>query len=269
MSSSSYCSAFSLCVAAIATLVSVAFVGIAFSTDNWLNITVDRENIKQFADTTEGNENLMWKLRLKSDIRYFDRVRGVFRVCFPHETRPEPRWVSHDVPPPPVNILIRTGGNKEREEGKEQQQPLTATTDRRLPNPSLYLNPVDEWCTNIDYYMQLIDLGLLPPHLTHNGQIWFHFARTSIAGFCLYFMFSAIACVTGLMGCWKASGDHLISTASLMLMAALSASAGMGFWHGANFYERERVRNIIHSSRWLQLESYIYHMLFTDTNNLY
>ena len=37
----------------------------------------------------------------------------------------------------------------------------------------------------------------------------------------------------------------LISTASLMLMAALSASAGMGFWHGANFYERERVRNIV------------------------
>ena len=28
-----------------------------------------------------------------------------------------------------------------------------------------------------------------------------------------------------------------------MLMAALSAAAGMGFWHGANFYEIERVCN--------------------------
>ena len=247
MTSSGYCSVFSLCVAAIATLVSVAFVGIAFSTDNWLNITVDRDNIQEFAETTSGNKNLMWKLRLKSDIRYFDRVRGIFRVCFPHEVKPEPRRVPNDVPPPPLNILIQQETNKDVDNGN--QQPLTSTTDRRLPNPSLYLNPVDEWCTNIDYYMQLIDLGLLPPNLTHNGQIWFHFARTSVACFCLFFMFSAIACVTGLMGCWKASGDHLISTASLMLMAALSAAAGMGFWHGANFYEIERVSTILHGNQ--------------------
>ena len=113
MSSSSYCSVFSLCVAAIATLVSVAFVGIAFSTDNWLNITVDRDNIQEFAETTSGNKNLMWKLRLKSDIRYFDRVRGIFRVCFPHEEKPEPRRVPDDVPPPPLNILIQQGAEKD------------------------------------------------------------------------------------------------------------------------------------------------------------
>ena len=244
MSSSSYCSAFSLCVAAIATLVSVAFVGIAFSTDNWLNITVDRENVQDYADTTTGNTNLMWKLRLKSDIRYFDRVRGIFRVCFPHEEKPEPRMVPDNVPPPPLNILIKSGGEVDKNYRNGQKLPLTSTTDRRLPNPSLYLNPVDEWCTNIDYNMQLIDSGLLPPNLTHNGQYWFHFARTSVACFCLFFMWSAIACVTGLMGCWKASGDHLISTATLMLMAALSAAAGMGFWHAANFYEIERVRSL-------------------------
>ena len=225
----------SLCVAAIATLVSVAFVGIAFSTDNWLNISVDRDNIQEFAHTTEGNENLMWKLRMKSDIRYFDRVRGVFRVCFPHKDKPEPRMVSADVPPPPPSILVKP------EEWKEQSQPLTSTTDRRLPNPSLYLNPVDEWCTNIDYYMHLVTSEFLPPHLTYDGKIWFHFARTSVACFCLYFMFSAFGCVSGLLGCWKASGDHLISTAILMLLATLSAAAGMGFWHGAQFYEEQRV----------------------------
>ena len=240
MSTRNYCSVFSLCVAAIATLVSVAFVGIAFSTDNWQNINVDRSNIQEFAETTSGNKNLMWKLRLKSDIRYFDRVKGIFRVCFPNELKPQPRMAPDDVPPPPINILIKSGGQHEENDG--QHLPLTSTTDRRLPNPSLYLNPVDEWCTNIDYYMQLIDQGLLPPQLTFTGKIWFHFARASIACFCLFFMFSAIACVTGLMGCWKASGDHLISTCLLMLMAALSAAAGMGFWHGADFYERFRVR---------------------------
>ena len=91
--------------------------------------------------------------------------------------------------------------------------------------------------TNVD----VSDHGLLPEQLTKDGQVWFHFARTSVAAFCLYFMTSAVACVTGLMGCWKASGDHLISTATLMLLASLCGAAGMGFWHGANFYEMEKV----------------------------
>ena len=80
--------------------------------------------------------------------------------------------------------------------------------------------------------------------MTRDGQVWFHFARTSVAAFCLYFMIAAIACVTGLMGCWKASGDHLISTATLMLLASLAGAAGMGFWHGAQFYEMEKVSRL-------------------------
>ena len=44
------------------------------------------------------------------------------------------------------------------------------------------------------------------------------------------------------MGCWRASGDHLVSTASLLLVAFLCGGAGMGLWHGAKFYEMEKVR---------------------------
>ena len=43
------------------------------------------------------------------------------------------------------------------------------------------------------------------------------------------------------MGCWRASGDHLVSTASLLLLAFLCGGAGMGLWHGAKFYEMEKV----------------------------
>ena len=43
-------------------------------------------------------------------------------------------------------------------------------------------------------------------------------------------------------GCWRASGDHLVSTASLLLVAFLCGGAGMGLWHGAKFYEMEKVR---------------------------
>ena len=49
------------------------------------------------------------------------------------------------------------------------------------------------------------------------------------------------------MGCWRASGDHLVSTASLLLVAFLCGGAGMGLWHGAKFYEMEKVRG----SRWM------------------
>lgn len=209
------CSVCSLCVAAVATLLSVAFVGIAFSTDNWLHVTVDRARLEDYARSSMGTDAM--KEALTTDTRYFDRVRGMFRICFPNGDKPQP--------------LVALDNQGQR----PQQQPLKAR------NARLYLNPIDEWCTNIDYYMQVLDHGLLPEQLTRDGQVWFHFARTSVAAFCLYFMFAAIACVTGLMGCWKASGDHLISTASLMLLASLFGSAGMGFWHGAHFYEIEKV----------------------------
>ena len=42
----------------------------------------------------------------------------------------------------------------------------------------LYLNPLDEWCTNIDYFTYLLKLGeITPKRLSDEGQIWLHFAR--------------------------------------------------------------------------------------------
>jgi hypothetical protein len=107
---------------------------------------------------------------------------------------------------------------------------------------SLYLNPIEEWCFNQDYYVKLLEHGLLPKRVTRNGEIWFHLARTAIAGFILYFMWTGIASVTGFLGCWRSSGDHLISTALLLLVASLCGAAGMGLWHWAKFYEMEKVR---------------------------
>eukprot|EP00095_Tigriopus_kingsejongensis_P003972 snap_masked-scaffold310_size212938-processed-gene-0.0 protein:Tk03972 transcript:snap_masked-scaffold310_size212938-processed-gene-0.0-mRNA-1 annotation:"hypothetical protein KGM_13179" len=83
--------------------------------------------------------------------------------------------------------------------------------------------------------------SFLPARLTSNAEIWFHVARSSIAAFCLYFMWMGIGCVTGLLGCWKANGDHLIPTAILVLLGSLCGSAGMGLWHWAKFYELEKV----------------------------
>lgn len=186
------CSVVTLCVATITALTAVAFVGIAFSTDNWTHVSVDRAELvdQRLELEIEGGD-------LERDYRFFDRVQGIFRVCFPHEEKPL--------------------------------------------DENLYLNPVEEWCFNNDYHVKLLEYGLLPKRVTRNGELWFHLARSAIAGFALYFMWTGIACVMGFLGCWRASGDHLVSTASLLLLAFLCGGAGMGLWHGAKFYEMEKV----------------------------
>jgi hypothetical protein len=107
----------------------------------------------------------------------------------------------------------------------------------------MYLNPVEEWCTNVDYFLRLDEGGLLPdePELSHHARIWLHVSRAAVAAFCLFFMWAAVAFAAGLVGCWKANADHLVSTAVLMMMAALSGGAGMGLYHWAQFYEMEKV----------------------------
>ena len=188
------CSVFALCVSAIAAMVSVACMSIAFSTDNWQHIAVDRPSLAHHV--LAANKSAL-TAQYRSDFRYFDRVQGIFRVCFPYKDKP--------------------------------------------PTSNLYLNPVEEWCANIDYYVRLLDYGFLPERITTQATLWYHVARSSIAAFCLYFMFMGVGCVLGLLGCWRASGDHLISTAVLMLLASLCGGVGMGLWHWAKFIELERV----------------------------
>ena len=46
---------------------------------------------------------------------------------------------------------------------------------------------------------------------TQDGAIWLHLSRCCIISFAFFFMFTGIACVTGLVGCWRASGDYLVN----------------------------------------------------------
>lgn len=207
-----YCSVMSLCFAAITCLSSVAFVGIAFSTDNWVHISVDRHHLKIFS--AKNPDDLLTAKDMESNPLYFDRVKGIFRICFPFSEKPIP-------------------ARSKASDGQIQQQPKL----------TLYLNPVDEWCTNVNYFVETFKNGISPSNFTYDGTIWLHLARCGIISFAFYFMFTGISCVTGLIGCWKMSGDQLITTAILMLVATLWGGAGMGFWHGAQFYEYNRVHD--------------------------
>ena len=102
-----------LCIAAMSTLIGLSLTGIGFATDNWKHISVNRIGVLTKLNTTNINTNE----EFFNDQRYFDRVEGMFRVCFPMEDKPY----------------------------KANQ------------NPNIYLNAVQEWCTNIDYYMEHLD----------------------------------------------------------------------------------------------------------------
>ena len=72
-----------LCVAAIATLLALGFVGVSFATDNWKHISVNRNKLAQIV---KEQNNTKLDDEFAQDYRYFDRVEGIFRVCFPPGT---------------------------------------------------------------------------------------------------------------------------------------------------------------------------------------
>ncbi len=77
------------------------------------------------------------KRNLKSNALYFDRVKGIFRVCFPYADKPKPSW------------------DKNPEDKGHHEQLV------------LYLNPIEEWCTNINYYLDTFEMGIVPPYLVN------------------------------------------------------------------------------------------------------
>ncbi|XP_076336132.1 claudin domain-containing protein 1-like isoform X2 [Tachypleus tridentatus] len=73
------CSAISLSIGTIVALVAVACLAIAFGTDNWYEIRVNRTSIRRKLDGNEEATN-----EFEEDIRYFNRDEGLFRICFPN-----------------------------------------------------------------------------------------------------------------------------------------------------------------------------------------
>jgi len=71
------CSAVTLSIATIISVVAVACLAIAFSTDNWHEIRVDRNLTKLRIDPSSNDA-----ARIDTDLRFFSRDEGLFRICF-------------------------------------------------------------------------------------------------------------------------------------------------------------------------------------------
>ena len=76
------CSAVSLSIATILSVTGVACLAIAFSTDNWSEIRVNRNLTRERLLSESNSDPAELPTEFDTDFRYFSRDEGLFRVCF-------------------------------------------------------------------------------------------------------------------------------------------------------------------------------------------
>jgi len=108
-----FCSAVTLAFATIFSLAAVALLAIAFSTDNWLTISVKTEGSEEDVRSWQAGRYGKSVDEIKASPLYFTRTRGLFRECYPGQKTDAPN-------------------------GKKVE---------------LYMSPVETWCRNLDYYI--------------------------------------------------------------------------------------------------------------------
>lgn len=84
------CSAVTLSVATVLSVIAVACLAIGFSTDNWYEIRVDQNRTKQFLETMDDGS---LPVDYESNYLYYSRDEGLFRVCFADKKPKECKWV--------------------------------------------------------------------------------------------------------------------------------------------------------------------------------
>jgi len=192
-----FCSAVTLCFASIFSLFSAALLAIAFSTDNWEVIQVERAVIKDKIRDNPNDPSLSEiASKFDSSPLFFTRSRGLFRECYPGDKTDAPK--SGDI----VN---------------------------------LYMSPVETWCRNIDYFIP--DEEGKTKDFKTEVMTKIHMARAMIALFIVAFFFMFVSFTTGVVGCWRTSPSNITASAVLMLLACLLSAGGMGLWHGVQHYQ--------------------------------
>merc|ERR1712038_1589527 len=163
-----FCSAVTLAFATIFSLAAVALLAIAFSTDNWLTIHVNRGEVQDDADREAlaqkwlGSTDPESVAKISNSPLYFTRTRGLFRECYP---------------------------------GQKSEAPQS-------PALGLYMSPVETWCRNLDYYIP--DEDGTTNNLDAEQMTRIHMNRAMVALFIVGFFFMFIACLfsAGGMGLW-------------------------------------------------------------------
>ncbi|XP_060522914.1 uncharacterized protein LOC132699936 isoform X2 [Cylas formicarius] len=79
------CSAVTLSLATITSIIAVALLAIAFATDNWLYIEVKRSTMQDILSRNSDVQSQTLLDSLNSKYYYYTRTKGLFRTCFPKD----------------------------------------------------------------------------------------------------------------------------------------------------------------------------------------
>merc|ERR1712012_1393295 len=187
-----FCSAVTLAFATIFSLVAAALLAISFSTDNWITVTVQRQELKNeklqvLSDQLQlmGRKNVDIAQLVDESPLYFTRTRGLFRECFLGEKSDDPEKTNA-----PLGDLIQ-----------------------------LYMSPVETWCRNVDYFIP--DENGVTKTFNAEEMTRIHMMRAMIALFIVGFFFMFVSFTAGILGCWKTSPSNITASAILMLIACL------------------------------------------------
>ncbi|XP_017785594.1 PREDICTED: transmembrane protein 114 isoform X3 [Nicrophorus vespilloides] len=82
------CSAVTLSLATITSIIAVTLLTIAFATDNWLRIEVKRAEIQDFLSKHSDAQSQALLDSVNSKYYYYTRTKGLFRICYPKERPP-------------------------------------------------------------------------------------------------------------------------------------------------------------------------------------
>lgn len=203
-----FCSAVTLCFASIFSLAAAALLAIAFSTDNWQTISVNK-NLNAAVTSPKDIALIMnqTEIEIKRSPLYYTRTRGLFRECYPGE--------------------------------REKAPFLQDKKDRII---ELYMSPVETWCRNINYFIpeegKTKEFGV-------DQMTKIHMSRAMIALFIVAFFFMFVSFTTGIVGCWRTSPSNIQASAVLMLLACLLSGGAMGLWHGCEHYERMKINDAV------------------------
>ncbi|CAH0394884.1 unnamed protein product [Bemisia tabaci] len=118
----------------------------------------------------------------------------------------------------------------------------------RPPTVETYLSPVETHCMNIDYHVP--DPENSTKNFSEDQMTRLNMGRSTIVLFGVAFFVIFIAFWTGVAGCWRRSPGNITATAILILLACLLSAGAMGFWHGVEYYELERVVGEEYYQQW-------------------
>ncbi|CAB3399761.1 unnamed protein product [Caenorhabditis bovis] len=177
-----------LSLASVFTLLGLALVSIAVSTDSWTEVTVNRREILN-AFKREPELSLRLQNAFGHNVLYFSRTYGLFHTCFP------------DTVPQDIGSFSKFNA------------------------PCIWNNEFNPPEAKREHYT--------------NGEWYRLYAyRSSIICYAAGIVVVVLSLITGILGCWNRSRKLVITTAILLLIAALAMCLSMIGWHYVAYSER-------------------------------